>query len=155
MVRAGDDSRGQRPPAATTLAWARLAPDQAAASARPSMPVVRERVSPHGAWWPGQPAAQRPAQLPAGIAPPAPPRTVADLARPAALASGMRDPAGPAAARVPPEQPPGRRADPAGRERETTRQEPPRLDMDRIVSTVQRRLTHQMAIERERRGMTR
>jgi hypothetical protein len=69
-----------------------------------------------------------------------------------AAAGGMRDPARPAASRTPPEQPPGRQAETLRREREQPR---PSLDMNHIVSTVQRRLMHQMAIERERRGMTR
>jgi hypothetical protein len=58
-----------------------------------------------------------------------------------------RDPA-----RALPERSDERRAD---REREAARPAPPGIDMDRIVTTVQRRLLHHVAIERERRGMTR
>jgi hypothetical protein len=147
VVRAANDSSGPR---SATLAWPRLAPEQAVGSAQRSVPVVRERVSPSGAWRPGLPIARRPAQLPAG--PAAPARAAADLAGLAGPAGGMRDPARSAASRTPPEQPPGRQADPVRREREPAR---PPIDMDRIISTVQRRLMHQMVIERERRGMTR
>jgi hypothetical protein len=52
----------------------------------------------------------------------------------------------------PPEQPARRPASPPHREREPAR---PAADVNHIVSTVQRRLMHQMAIERERRGMMR
>ncbi len=48
---------------------------------------------------------------------------------------------------------PGRPDDPARRDRDTPR--PPRIDIDGIVTTVQRRLVHHMAVERERRGMPR
>jgi len=146
VVRAADDNSGPR---SATLAWPRLAPEQVDGSvgfAQRPVPVVQERVSPSGAWRPGLPVAQRPAQLPAG--PAASARAAADLAGLAGPAGGIRDPARPAAPRTPPEQPP----DPVRREREPAR---PPIDMDRIISTVQRRLMHQMAIERERRGMTR
>ena len=49
--------------------------------------------------------------------------------------------------------PPVRPDDPARRDRDTP--QPPRIDIDGIVTTVQRRLVHHMAIERERRGMPR
>jgi hypothetical protein len=49
--------------------------------------------------------------------------------------------------------PPGRPDDPARRDRDTP--QPPRIDIDGIVTTVQRRLVHHMAVERERRGMPR
>jgi hypothetical protein len=60
--------------------------------------------------------------------------------------------AGQAGSRTPPEQPARRQADPPRREHDPAR---PAVDMNQIVSTVQRRLMHQMAIERERRGMMR
>ena len=41
------------------------------------------------------------------------------------------------------------------REREPARQAAPQVDVERIIAVVQRRFTHQLAIERERRGMTR
>jgi hypothetical protein len=167
VVRAGTDGTLPRP---ATLAWPRPAPDPAAGSARRSVPLVREQASP-GAWRPSLPAAQRPGQLPFAALPPdraAPDRTPgapgrattaaartpspAELAGLAIQASGPRDPARPAAPRTPPEAPPVRLADQARQEREPPR---PAIDINQIVSTVQRRLIHQMAIERERRGMAR
>ena len=167
VVRAGTDGTLPRP---ATLAWPRPAPDPAAGSARRSVPLVREQASP-GAWRPSLPAAQRPGQLPFAALPPdraAPDRTPgapgraataaartpspAELAGLAIQASGLRDPARPAAPRTPPEAPPVRQADQARQEREPPR---PAIDINQIVSTVQRRLIHQMAIERERRGMAR
>jgi hypothetical protein len=46
-----------------------------------------------------------------------------------------------------------RREDPFARAREARRAE--RADIDRVVATVQRRLAHQAAIERERKGLPR
>ncbi|HEY1627372.1 MAG TPA: hypothetical protein VGG16_26625 [Streptosporangiaceae bacterium] len=111
--------------------------------ARAPVPVVRERTPPGGIWAAGPSLSQRPARLPSAP-PPAPP-----AARPASRPSDPPEPR-----RVTREH----RA-----ERETERNErtgPERaaaaaVDMDHIVITVQRRLMHQFAIDRERRGMTR
>jgi hypothetical protein len=51
------------------------------------------------------------------------------------------------------ERPQERREDPFARVREARRAE--RVDIERVVTTVQRRLAHQTAIERERRGLPR
>jgi hypothetical protein len=150
VVRAGADGK------APTLAWPRPAPQQAGGTggpARPPVPVVRERASPQGAWRPGPSVPQRPAMpqrpaIPQRSAPPLAGSTAAapGPARTADPAGATRDPS-----RTPPEEPPGHRAG----QREPARPAPPQIDMNRIVSTVQRRLTHHMAIERERRGMRR
>jgi hypothetical protein len=157
VVRAGY-SNGQQA-ADTTLAWPppgprqATRPGQAAGPARPPVLVVQEQVSLPG----GLPPARLPVPWPAGATAPVLARTAPGLA--AAPASGARDLARPGSARDqarrPPEQPDGRPADQGGRERDTERPAPPQIDMDRIVTTVQRRLLHHVAIERERRGMTR
>jgi len=118
-------------------------------------PVVPERTAGNGAW---RPEAGSP-----GIAT----RTLLAGTVPTVLrAAGPRGdrPAEPAdGGKVPGERhpepasryadPPSRPDDPARRDRDTP--EPPRIDIDGIVTTVQRRLVHHMAIERERRGMPR
>lgn len=148
------------------------------------LPVVRERDFYHNdIGRSASSVAQRPAWLPASIAvaqadrsaPVAPVTGVQDLSK--AIAALMapeppsgkradppvsppdppgrpRDPVGPPSRRA---DPPGRHDDPASRERERDRSRPaaPEVDIDRIVGTVQRRLAHQMTIERERRGMMR
>jgi hypothetical protein len=156
-----------------TLAWPRPAPDPATGSVHRSVPLIREQASP-GAWRPSLPAPQHPGQLPfaalaadgaaANRTAPAPGRTApvetsaprspgrADLAELAVQAKGLRDPARPPAPQAPPEPPPVRRADQGRQESEAAR---PAIDINQIVSTVQRRLIHQIAIERERRGMMR
>jgi hypothetical protein len=102
------------------------------AASRPPLPVVRDRAAPPGTGWPGAGLPRRPV-VPA---PGGQPRTAQDRAA---------EPAGPAS----------RRADRPAGQREPARPAGPPIDLDRIVSTVQRRLTHQLAIERERRGMRR
>jgi hypothetical protein len=118
--------------------------------------IVQEQVSPPGG---GKPPARLPAPLPAGATVPVLARSAAGLAAPAAPASGARDLARPGStrdqARRPPGQPAGRPEDQGGRERDTARPVPPYIDMDRIVTTVHRKLLHHLAIERERRGITR
>jgi len=49
-----------------------------------------------------------------------------------------------------PSQPPPPPAD-----KHPKQQEPPKIDIDHIVTTVQRRIVHHLAIERERRGQLR
>ncbi|MGI5154086.1 hypothetical protein [Microbispora sp. CA-102843] len=149
VVRAGGDSKA--PP---TLAWPRPSPEQAGGTsgpARPPVPVVRERVSPQGAWRPGPAVPQRPA-MPQRPAPPAADPTVPAPGRTADPARAARVPSRTSPDKpVEPVEPSGHRAG----QREPARPTPPQIDLNRIVSTVQRRLTHQMAIERERRGMRR
>jgi hypothetical protein len=139
------------------LAWPRPAPGPEQAS-HPARPVVREQVSRGGARSPDLLALQRPAPLrqaktaePAGLAP--------GPAGSGPATSRTTDPAGPAgawdAAAVPPPRPADRRADQGRRESEQARQAPPQIDINRVIGTVQRRLMHQLAIERERRGLTR
>jgi hypothetical protein len=182
VVRPGTHGLQLRPAA---LAWPRPAPDQAAGYTRRSVPVVREQVSPAAwrlsppvAQRPGQlPFAALPPDRAdhvgwadhvgrAGRAVPAPDRTLPAPIRatpaaartqadPAGLAVQAREAARAAAPRTPPEPPeppPDRQAGLARHEREPAR---PAVDINQIVSTVQRRLMHQMAIERERRGMAR
>jgi hypothetical protein len=159
VVRAGYDHRDPRP---APLAWVRPAPapERQAGPARRPVPVVREHPPP-GAW---HPAPQRPGQLPAAApvrTPATTARAAADLAGLVAAAVARQNPAGRAGTgraemagsrMPPPEQPARRPASPPHREREPAR---PAVDVNHIVSTVQRRLMHQMAIERERRGMMR
>ena len=103
-----------------------------------TVPVVRETAP--GAW---------------------PPRLA--RAGPAAGTTAARRPAGtagsapgaPAAARTTPARPAGSRADAPGRERQPARPAPPPIDVERIVSTVQRKIVRQLVIEQERRGMRR
>ena len=151
VVRPGS---GHRDPQPATLAWP--APGRRADSRRRSVPVVREQPPP-GAW---RPAPQRPRKFPAAT-PAAPAPAPADLAGLVAAAVARQNQAGRAAPRTagsrtagsrtpPPEQPARRPPAPPLRDREPAR---PAVDVNRIVSTVQRRFMHQLAIERERRGM--
>jgi hypothetical protein len=131
-------------PAVTPRLTTGQTPGQAAESARPPVPVVRERTPPGGTWATGPSPSQRPAQFSAVPSPAPPP------ARPAASRPGE-----------PPEPRRATREHRTEREAERTertgpeRAEVPAVDMDHIVVTVQRRLMHQFAIDRERRGMTR
>jgi hypothetical protein len=121
---------------------------------RPARPVVRERASGGGA-----PAFTLPKLLEQALLPLAHSAAAARLASAAAGTSGRSHSAAPAAAPgtggAGQAQPAGRRAERDGRERGRPRFTPPPADLDRIVGTVQRRLMHQFAIERERRGMGR
>jgi hypothetical protein len=129
VVRARTGRRALEP------GWPRSASEQSGAVGaplRPPLPVVRERAAPPGAGWPGAALPRRPV-VPA---PNGQPRTSPDRAA---------EPTGAAS----------RRADRPASPREPARPAVPPVDLDRIVATVQRRLTHQLAIERERRGMRR
>jgi len=146
VVRAGAGSRAPQPPGPGRL----------------PLPVVRERTSHNAGWWPAAATAQRVARLPASAqagraSPPAsadgePSRAMAVRMAPASDGGSpgrKHDPVGRRA------DPPGRQEDPARRDRDTSGPATPQIDINRIVTTVQRRLVHHMAIERERRGMMR
>jgi hypothetical protein len=154
---------GQRQVEATALAPPRPSklPTQ---PTRPPRPVVRERLSGPEAWWPQRRRPRARDEVDSqGIATRVLPTVLWQanprVDRPAEPAHGGRVPQeqhpasqrGQASRRT---DPPGRHDDPAKRDRDTP-QPPPRIDIDGIVTTVQRRLVHHMAIERERRGMLR
>jgi hypothetical protein len=153
VVRAGEGGD----PASAALPTIGTLPASGEAG-RPSRPVVRERASGSGAPAFTLPKLLQQALLPLAHAPTAD-RPPARLASAAAGASPRSHPAAPPAT---PDtggagqaQPAGRRAERDGREPGRSRSAPSPADLDRIVGTVQRRLMHQFAIERERRGMGR
>jgi len=124
--------------------------------------VVREREPRRDAWGLGMPGMQRSWPTPGGGA--AAPlarsgapltRTEAPLARVEAGVAGVNraELAQVIASLLPREPAAARREDPLAREREARRAAS--VDIDRVVTTVQRRLEHHAAIERERRGLPR
>jgi hypothetical protein len=144
--------------AATTLAWPAGIP-----SGGQAVPVVTERDAGGRPGWPA-PGQQVPlpvarmaaaaARLAAGQAGAAAAASAASAGRPSARAMPRPGSAGDQD-RAAGEQLTGRRADRPGRDRERTRPAQPQVDVNRIISTVQRQFMHQLAIERERRGMLR
>jgi hypothetical protein len=150
VVRPGG---GERLPATARSRPSWPASGQDADSARTRAPVVRERMPPGGTWVVGPARSPRPAPPPVA---PAAPATTLVTAGPAGRTS---EPLGPA--RATREHRTERSEDRAGRRGERDerngreRAAAPAVDMDHIVVTVQRRLMHQFAIDRERRGMTR
>ena len=145
-------STGRTLAAAATLAWPAGFP-----SGGPAVPVVTEQ-SAGGAGHPGWPASGQPVPLPVAqmAATARPAAGQAGAAAAASAASAARQAAGPGEQdRATRDQLTGRRADRAGRDRERTRAAQPQLDVNHIISTVQRQFMHQLAIERERRGMLR
>jgi hypothetical protein len=112
--------------------------------------LVRERVV---GWDPGprRPATQRywPDPDGGGVTVPAP------VAQPAARTGSGTDPAELArlVAELLPREPAARREDPFARVREARRAAS--ADVDRVVTTVQRTLARQAAVDRERRGLPR
>jgi hypothetical protein len=158
VVRA---NAGRRAPVLDSPRPERAAAAGAGRPVRPSVLVVRERVSPASTWPLASAVPQQPAVLPPRglrqraelwptppVAVPSAPGRSTNLvqgtpARSRSLPQGPPEPAGQAT----------RRADPRAEQHEPARPAPPPIDLNRLVSTVQRRLTHQLAIERERRGM--
>ena len=152
VIRAGEG--GNRANALSTMGALPLPASREAG--RPARPVVRERASGIGASAFVLPKLFERALLPLAHAAAAE-RPSARLTSTVAATSGRSHPAGPAAT---PDtggagQAQGRRAERDGRQSGRSRPAPSPADLDRIIGTVQRRLMHQFAIERERRGMGR
>ena len=154
VVRAGEG--GDRASALSTMEALPL--PASGEAGRPARPVVRERASGTGASAFPLPKLLEQALLPLARAAAAE-RPPAQLTSTVAATSGRSHPAGPAATPgtggAGQAQPVGRRAERDGREHGRSRPAPSPADLDRIIGTVQRRLMHQFAIERERRGMGR
>jgi hypothetical protein len=154
VVRAGEG--GDRANALSTVGALPLPASREAG--RPARPAVRERASGTGASAFALPKLFEQALLPLAHAAAAE-RPSARLTSTVAATSGRSHPAGPAATPGTGEagqaQPVGRRAERDDREPGRSRSAPSPADLDRIIGTVQRRLMHQFAIERERRGMGR
>jgi hypothetical protein len=142
VVVVGSAPRGVGRTLASPLPTPALAPHRSGARGAPALPVVREQlVREHVLRTylpvPGlPPAPSPPAGDPAGQGRPP------EASTPTTVHSGhsRRPPAAPAAAVRP--------AEPAG-------VSPARIDIERIVDKVHRRLMHRLVVEGERRGMTR